>query len=80
MTTPTPVPVTLGARRRQGICSAAERLGVTYGHLYKCLRWMHGDISHRARPPSEDLERNIRTLYPELLPNAERSKEAACSR
>ena len=66
--------ITYGAQRRNGICAAAQRLGVTYGHLYKCLRWLHGDISPRARPPSPDLERNIRQLYPELLPREEAAK------
>lgn len=66
--------ITYGAPRRNGICAAAQRLGVSYGHLYKCLRWLHGDISQRARPPSPDLERNIRKLYPELLPREEAAK------
>jgi hypothetical protein len=68
-------PITIGAPRRIGIVAAARALGVSYGHLYRCLLHLNGD-RERGRPPGRALAAAIRQRYPELI-----TQEAApCSR
>lgn len=52
--------------RRRGITRAARSLGVGYPHLYRCVKWLNGD-ERNGRKPGRDLERAIRSRFPELV-------------
>ncbi len=56
-----------GRPRRVGMGRAAATLGVTYGHLYRCVRWLNGERGSIPRQPGAALESTIRRQYPELI-------------
>ena len=53
-------------QQRRGIIAVSRRLGITYPHLYRCLRWLNGDTI-KGRKPGQALEASIRADYPELV-------------
>lgn len=68
-----PTIVHQSVRRRRGMIAVSRALGVTYPHLYRCLRWLNGDKLN-GRQPGKALEASIRSDYPELI-----ERRDACS-
>ena len=56
-----------GPPRRRGMGPAAVALGVTYGHLYRCVKWLNGERGSIPRQPGAALAAAIHQQYPELI-------------